>query len=74
MSAPRCLESAGDPFDGSSFVPTAPRASQAYSATVNTVNAVPEPATAGVVALSVLLFLVIGAVRRRGEPLHLASR
>lgn len=54
----------GDPLGGGNFVSNAPTATQFYSATV---TAVPEPATIGVVALSVLLLLVIGAFRQRGQ-------
>lgn len=50
---------------GSSMVSTPPTATQFYTATVS--SPVPEPGTAGVLALSMLLFLVIRTVRRRKE-------
>lgn len=54
----------GDPLNGGTRIGTAPSASQSYTATVT-----PEPATVTLMALSLLLFGVIGVRRRRRQSL-----
>ena len=60
----------GAPQNGGSFVSSAPTATQFYTAAV---TGVPEPATMGVVAVSLLLLLVIRTTRGRSELRHLPT-
>ncbi len=53
----------GAPGNGGSFISSAPDASQPYAATIT-----PEPATATLIALSLLLFGGIGSLRARRKP------
>jgi hypothetical protein len=54
----------GAPQNGGGFVSSAPTATQFYTAAV---TGVPEPGTISIVAVSMLLLLGVGTMRRRSE-------